>query len=347
MVDTTETREFGQKKPDIDTIYEALCVTCDILDSLGCKYFLAGGTLLGARREGDLIAHDIDFDLDCLIDDEQAILNAEGQFIERGLTIRKKLSMTPRRFDTLERTKIPLYSSCILIEYRGYHVGDICIFTIFSDGIARRFEMSQGIYFNPKMALPGWYYSGETQLSIRGRKFRSVREPDLVLEKVYGADWQTPLRSGQFTEGRDKTSGSVNDADLEKLVRRALTMGWSGCHADKPRWPQIIQWVGWPAVAGKDWIWRHEPRIRPELNLLIDELAGTTEKDEINTSMLNTLLTIVAAKSIQSESNRQISIGRTARTLPLLHRLFKLMPLTPALKTKLRKVYQSMLSKRS
>jgi hypothetical protein len=347
MNKATDAKKSGLQKPDINIVYESLCVTCDILDSIGCKYFLAGGTLLGANREGDLIAHDTDFDLDCLIEDEGLIFDAEEKFIANGLTIRKKLSMTPRRFETLEPTTSPLYSSCILVEYRGFHVGDICIFTIFSDGIARRFEMNQGIYFNPKMSLPGWYYSGETKLSIRGRMFNSVREPNLVLEKVYGEDWQTPLLSGQFKEGRDRTSGSVTDADLEKLVLRAHEMGWPSYHPGKPSWPQIIQWVGWPALTGKQWIWRHEPKIRPELNSLIEELVGMTRPEEMNASMLTNILTVVAARSIQSESNRLNGLKNTERRLPLLNSVLKLIPLPPTLKSMFKKSYRLFFSRRS
>lgn len=287
-----------------DIIYTALCNTCDILEQLSCRYFISGGTLLGARRDGDIIAHDVDFDIDCLAEDEKCILDAADLFMLRGLKIERKYIKSARNFETLELSSSPKYSSCLTVLYCGEHIGDISIYTIFDDGIARRFDFEDGVYSNPKMSLPCWYYSGDTFLELRGRAFRSVREPELVLEKTYGADWRTPMRPGEFTNTRTAQSGSVPDADIERMMIFAKEKGWIVSHPERPKWPQKIQWVGWPAEPGWEWIWRHEPMIRSDLReWIIDtnqciNLRGSADEDEVF------LRKILAARAIQSEASR-------------------------------------------
>lgn len=336
-------QEKIQKPIDIDTLYDALCKTCDVLEELSCDYFLTGGTLLGARRAGDLIAHDMDFDLDCLVEHEQTILGAEALFAAKGLTIRKKLSMVPCHFHTFKRTERELYTSCIVVEYEGQHVGDICFYTIFDDGIARRFDLDAGLYSNPKMAIPGWYYSGDEYLSIRGRKFRSSRAPDLVLEKIYGTDWHIPLKPGEFQKGRVGASGAVHDADIEKLILYAIEHGWEACRENAPKWPQAIQWVGWPVEAGRDWILRHEPLVRPEMASILQDAALLRLLDQAGESQKQALLKVLVTNAIQSEDARvRISADRRKAEQSLLKRLYNALNLPIALRITIRKIYTTL-----
>lgn len=285
---------------DIDTIFRALSVTCDILDEIGCEYFLAGGTLLGAKRNGDLIAHDVDFDIDCLASDEQKILDSVAKFAEFGLELSPKYNFSPRNYQTFERTTVAMYSCSISVKFYGKHVGDISIFTVFSDGIARRFNIDHGIYYNPKMSIPAWYYAGEEYLTIRGKTFRSVREPALVLEKIYGDDWYIELKPGEFAEGRNKYSGSVGDANIEMLIMHALQSGWLP-ETDGPVWPQKINWISWPPEGSKNWILLHEPAIRQPVNDILQKSLSMINQPHDTHSRLYLMLSMVAAKSLQDE----------------------------------------------
>lgn len=292
-----------------DLLFEALCLTCDALDELGCRYFLAGGTLLGARREGDLIAHDIDFDLDCLVEDEQRILSNRQAFASRGLDVEKQMSTAPRCFLTGNRTEEPLYVSCIHVVFKEMRVGDIYIFTPFNDGIARRFDTTRGVYANSKMSIPSWFYSGDTWLTIRNRRFRSVREPEAVLEKIYGSNWRETVKPGEQRPGRNPTSGAVQDADIEHLMLLAIGNGWDLGRAEGPEWPQSIEWYGWagPGDIARQWILRHEPLIRNELAALLTSpelLRGIRDVGEVGM-----LMRIVAAKAIQAEDDRCKAAG--------------------------------------
>lgn len=294
-----------------DLLFEALCATCEVLDELGCRYFLAGGTLLGARREGDLIAHDIDFDLDCLVEDEQRILSGRQVFQSRGLDVEKQMSMAPRSFATGDKTGQALYVSCVHVNFKGLRVGDIYIFTPFNDGIARRFDIASGVYANSKMSIPSWFYTGDTWLKIRDRRFRSVRDPEVVLEKIYGSNWRQTVKPGEQQAGRNPTSGAVQDADIERLVLHAMDNGWQPDPTDGPQWPQPIKWYGWagPGDIAREWIQRHEPLIRDEIVMLLDSPEFLGRLREAGEGELKMLVRVVAAKAIQSEGDRRKTAG--------------------------------------
>lgn len=325
-----------------DILYTALCSTCDVLEEINCSYFLAGGTLLGAKRAGDLIPHDIDFDLDCLSKDEEKILNAQDLFAQKGLSIRRQMSLAPQRLNSSEQTKTPLYCSCIHVEYQGIRIGDIYIFTIFNDGIARRFDIESGTYANAKMSLPAWYYDGNEFLSIRNRKFRSVKAPELVLEKIYGTDWETPLKPGQFAKNRNATSGSVPDADIEKLILYALENGWSGQHTKERKWPQPIQWVGWPADVSREWIFRHEPLIHEEISSWIKNVHLSQSFSQISPTQIQVIARIFSAKGVQSEYSRQKQFpSKGTSELSWSKRLFIWLPLPKLWKIHLKNTLNS------
>jgi hypothetical protein len=203
-------------------------------------------------------------------------------------------------------------------------MGDIYVFTIFNDGIARRFDLNTGVYANCKMSIPAWYYSGDEYLSIRGRQFRSVRAPELVLEKVYGENWRTPLKPGEFQDGRNKTSGAVVDADIEKLILYAVANGWDASDIDGPAWPQPIHWIGW--VGGsvrfwKEWILRHEPLIHPELAGLIQDCLNSAPMEGLSKWQIATLLKTIAAKAIQFEKNSSSQIEANSQKTKSMHNL--------------------------
>lgn len=294
---------------DPDTIYQALCSTCEVLDQLGCKYFVAGGTLLGAVRSNDIIPHDTDFDIDCLIEDEGTIINGEKMFAVHGIKVTKQMSLAPERLNSSEQTRKPLYCSCLHVEYKGSRIGDIYIYTIFDDGIARRFDLESGLYANPKMAIPAWYYSGEEYVNIRDRKFRSIRAADIVLEKVYGVDWRTPLKPGQYTDDRNSTSGSISDADIEKLIYHALTQGWMGGQAGAPSWPPEIKWLGWPADVSRKWVFRHEPMIHEDIASLVQNSPIISLFEPEEAGRVKSLCLMAAAIAVQSEKNFHLKYG--------------------------------------
>lgn len=237
-----------------------LIAICDAFAAEGARYFLSGGTLLGAVRDGALIAHDQDLDIDCLSDDVDMVERAVARLAGSGLDMRWKAgSVIERRTRARSPDRRP--ASALQI-FRGERViADAMMFTIFGDGLARRVAPGGTVYFNPKMTAPAWFYEGQEEVEIDGRRFTTVRSPHVMCEKVYGPDWRTPLKPGEFLPNRHRTSGSVDDADLALLIRHALDCGWDGDYSQRPVWPCPIEYVD--TLANDDWIARHEPSLDP------------------------------------------------------------------------------------
>lgn len=57
-----------------DDAFENLCAAVDALEGVGVRAFLVDGTLLGAVREGDFIAHDTDIDLGVFISEHTPMI---------------------------------------------------------------------------------------------------------------------------------------------------------------------------------------------------------------------------------------------------------------------------------
>ena len=214
---------------------------CRLLESHDIPYFLAGGTLLGAVRDGDLIAHDYDFDIDCLMDDLGRILALEKELAAANLAVKPRFfpaeKMVAVDDEVLPGETRSLSSLKVCEAETGKVLGDIYMFTIFRDGIARRHDLESRSYCNAKMSLPAWYYEARVPLTISGEVFSAPRDPELLVEKIYGSDWRTPLKTGDFGGERTKSSGSVLDADRERLVLNALENGWDGDYSAREPWP--------------------------------------------------------------------------------------------------------------
>lgn len=89
--DDTESRKRLYKEMltdlEVDLLYDIIEITNDILNQNNIRYTIAGGTLLGAVRNGGLIPHDNDADFDVLEDDLDQIRSLVDQFALFGLII--------------------------------------------------------------------------------------------------------------------------------------------------------------------------------------------------------------------------------------------------------------------
>jgi hypothetical protein len=251
------------RRLELHQIFPFLAGTCDILERHNIPYVLSGGTLLGAVRDGNIIAHDDDFDIDTLYDERERIMSLASEFEKIGLTINEK------RVTLLDRAKnkIEVSGSKIDIRTEGRLGGDIYLFRVFNDGMARRID-DEGVYYNAKMSMPAWYYEGTTPVKIQDRIFPGPRSPELYLERVYGDDWRTSLKPGQYQKGRKSKSGAVRDSDNEKLVRHALLNGWDTDYSHREPWPRPIKIHN--ARLGERWAARHEPMLNKEMQPALD-----------------------------------------------------------------------------
>jgi hypothetical protein len=242
---------------------------CRTLEAHDIPYFLAGGTLLGAVRDGDLIAHDRDFDIDCLTDDLDKLFDLKDELAAKNIRF-EPISWEAERMVPFNGEEMRPGGACSTSRLRlhdattGQQLGDIYLFTVFSDGIARRYDCGSRSYFNAKMSIPAWYYESPTPVSVGGETFAAPRDPQLVAEKIYGPDWKTPMKSGQFGKERTASSGSVLDADRERLLLNALEKGWDGDYSNREPWPQPSGFMTNRQSLG--WSMAHEPMLIPALS---------------------------------------------------------------------------------
>jgi len=237
-------------------VFDTLSKVTEVLEDVGCQYFLAGGTLLGAVRDGQIIPHDRDFDIDCFAEDRRLILSQNSKFLEFGIQVKEKILSEGVGLSTNEPVFSPHDCSCIYVLKNGRHYGDIYLFTRFSDGIARRYDSYTRTYFNPKMSIPNYFYSGNEVRKIFGRDFRVPQNPEAVIEKIYGNDWRIPLKIGDFEKGRNRLSGAVMDSDIEMLISLAIKEDSTREYSGFPDWPASIAIVN--SEAGCRWVRSHE-----------------------------------------------------------------------------------------
>jgi len=148
---------------------------------------------------------------------------------------------------------------CLYIKFKNTHIGDIYLFTRFSDGLSRRYHAPSGTYYNAKMTIPSYFYSGSTSLCIRNKSFSAPLRPDLVVSKIYGPDWKIPLARGSFSVGRNKSSGAVLDSDLETLLMYALEYDTAEDYKMLPLWPANV--IKTNSKSSIEWIFNHEPSL--------------------------------------------------------------------------------------
>lgn len=148
-----------------------LFAIADLLDRLGIRYFLFFGTLLGAVREQDFIAHDTDTDLGVFGDfsrrfpEIRAGAEAEGFTILRG------------------ETGGFLFSFLRGNEYLDCYVSEPCR----AFPYRRAYEVDSSV-------VPARHLDSMGRLGFLGRDFPVPTEPEKVLARLYGPNWRVPVR---------------------------------------------------------------------------------------------------------------------------------------------------------
>lgn len=219
----------------------------DLLASHGIWHALAYGSLLGAVREGDVLAWDYDFDLFIRPEDVPRIVGLNRKPNPHGLTFKTVyqdatyLAVNPGRVASF-------WTSAVVVQEHRRSVGDLYAFTLFRDGVLRRFDMRNGAYYYPHSSFPHYFVDELDEATVRGARYPIPRRAEQWLAGNYGADWRTPYRA--VRQGGDLRPGSTVYGDrYEPKLSREIAWCEAQCwdrtrYVSAPPWPQPIRAAG-------------------------------------------------------------------------------------------------------
>jgi hypothetical protein len=230
-----------------DDIAAAVADLCALFEHHGVWYSLAYGTLLGALRDGDVIPWDYDFDLLVKPQDARKIMALGKELGRDGYAL--EYSRRPGSFLAVNLDALPhFHTSAIGVSRHGRKIGDLYLFQQFSDGVLRRFDFFDQIYWCPHSSFPAWFVEERSEVTLRGRRYAAVRAPEKWIEGVYGADWRTPYRAvAQGGASRDGATvhGDRYEPKLAAEVAWCREQGWDPSrYADAPAWPRVVRGAG-------------------------------------------------------------------------------------------------------
>lgn len=148
-----------------------LCTIRRVFEENGIEFILIFGTLLGAVREHDFIAHDEDMDTMIWAKDVQ-----------------KAFDLMPE----LEKYGIKLRSYCLPWIFSFEYKGEGCDVDILHEPIwpwKKRYILANEKY------VPRAFYENTTKMEFLGEMFTIPANPEKYLEYHYGKDWRIPSGS--------------------------------------------------------------------------------------------------------------------------------------------------------
>lgn len=174
--------------------FEGLKALRECLDIHLDKWFITGGALLGARREGDFIQWDWDVEVSVLTEE---ILNKRVSFIadlsRKGFDIRA-FDESPSKF------KIVCYRDESKFEILG------------------RVLCQRGKYrCRPNLKVPAHFFNESQLVSLRGERFPAPSPVDDFLTAVYG-DWRNPVRSSDKARYFSSRAYRANSLAFTRLL---------------------------------------------------------------------------------------------------------------------------------
>jgi hypothetical protein len=230
-----------------DYLFEELSWIDALLERHGIWHTLAYGTLLAAVRDGDLIPWDEDLDMLIEPGDEEALIALRPQFAERGL--RLVSARQPTSHLPVCPPGVRTFSPSVVRALRGRKtVCDFFMFSLFDDGIRRRYDFRNEVYWAPHMSFPDYFVAKRATVRLRGRAFPGLRRAEAWLASVYGRDWQTPRRNralGGLHQAHRNIYGHRVAPRVAKDAAWCVAQGWDRSrYRDRPAWPRPVQGAG-------------------------------------------------------------------------------------------------------
>lgn len=228
------------------TIAAALADLHQVFARHGIWHSLTYGTLLGAVRDGDIIPWDYDFDL-FIKPAEVALIEDVLADAPRGLTVERAvldggmLAVNPERMASF-------WGSHLKCSKDGEAIGDLYAFSLFNDGVLRRFDLAQDAYWCPHSSFPHYFVEQLGHASIRGERYPAPQQAEAFLAGVYGDDWRTPYRAqmqGGLAKAGTTTHGDRYEPKLAVEVAWCEARGWTrDKYAAELAWPRPIRGAG-------------------------------------------------------------------------------------------------------
>lgn len=226
-------------------VRESLELAHDLLDQAGVWHCLTYGSLLGAVRDGDVIAWDTDFDLFIRPVDVPAVLRLSGD----GMSFVRVTK--PGSHLAMGRTTVGWFDPARLAAMAdGVKMGDLYYPTLFDDGVMRIYDLGEEVLWTPQSSFCHFFVQETGTASIGGRPYATPRSAERFLESVYGEDWGVPYRcvyqGGEAREGRTNR-GDLYRPHLEAERDWCSEQGWDRsayCGMGLPHWPRPVRGAG-------------------------------------------------------------------------------------------------------
>jgi len=180
----------GMKRINKDISFQNLIQIQNILEKVNIYWGFIFGTVLGAIREKDFIAHDEDIDLFILDTDECKLIDALFVLRENG-------------FELIRYDKGGIYSFIKNNEYVDFYVFK---------------PYKKGIYHCGSYYLLEKHLKETIFIDFRGGEFRVPKDYEEYLEITYGDDWQTPIEYFQYSMSKK----DILKAKIEVRIKRNL-----------------------------------------------------------------------------------------------------------------------------
>lgn len=177
---------------------EGLLLLRKVLEEFDCTWFLSGGTLLGAIREGDFIKWDWDVEVSLLTEE---ILDREGRLLNLLLKNGFEIIKVDRTYENYK----------VVTEQFG------AVYEL----LARR--KLKGTRARTYTVVPAKYFESTGEVELRGVSYPCPNPPEEYLEYLYG-DWKTPKRTADKEEYFSSQAFSANTGsrDQSSFVVRVL-----------------------------------------------------------------------------------------------------------------------------
>jgi hypothetical protein len=230
-----------------DELFALLCQVHNALERHGIWHALIFGTLLGAVRDGDLIAWDHDLDLLIRPCDIERILGLNAEFSQENLGFWYGRSAGSRL--ALNPAGVPFFDTGFLsIMRNGVARGELYAPLLFSDGVLRLYDLEHEVAFWPQSSFPVYAVEQLSTALVRGTPMPVPARAERLLEWHYGPGWRTPYRSvidGGTPRDGLTPHGDVAEPRLAEQVSWCEAQGWDrSAYRAEPAWPRPLRAAG-------------------------------------------------------------------------------------------------------